>query len=165
MNLIPRGGTTGAAVLAIPGRVVDVEKWRSERKEHVAVSGPGRGAVRVDLDAVFRREYQLVVGVAARVLGSRDQAEDVAQDVFLSFGRSSVPSGSKRSTRPGFWMPRQTIHPAQSSSRRRVSDWVGFSSHTGGDTVACRSKVIQSPMNSASNRRSMVRPTLYNILK
>jgi RNA polymerase sigma factor (sigma-70 family) len=50
----------------------------------------------VDLDAVFRRHYQLVVGVAARVLGSRDQAEDVAQEVFLSFGRSSVPAGEAR---------------------------------------------------------------------
>jgi RNA polymerase sigma-70 factor (ECF subfamily) len=27
------------------------------------------------------------------VLGSRDEAEDVAQEVFLTFGRSSVPAG------------------------------------------------------------------------
>ncbi|MCU1432770.1 MAG: polymerase sigma factor, sigma-70 family, partial [Actinotalea sp.] len=38
-----------------------------------------------------RSEYARVVAVAARVLGSRDQAEDVAQEVFLSFGRSAVP--------------------------------------------------------------------------
>jgi RNA polymerase sigma-70 factor (ECF subfamily) len=50
-------------------------------------------AVRPDLEDVFRRDYPRVVAVAARVLGSRDQAEDVAQEVFLSFGRSSVPVG------------------------------------------------------------------------
>jgi DNA-directed RNA polymerase specialized sigma24 family protein len=95
MNLIPHGGVTASAVLAIP-RVAGAEKGRAVKEEHVAVSGSGRGGVRVDLDAVFRRDYQLVVGVAARVLGSRDQAEDVAQEVFLAFGRSSVPAGEAR---------------------------------------------------------------------
>jgi DNA-directed RNA polymerase specialized sigma24 family protein len=47
--------------------------------------------VRADLGEVFRREYPRVVAVAARALGSRDEAEDVAQDVFLSFGRTSGP--------------------------------------------------------------------------
>ena len=54
---------------------------------------PSRGAVRADLEEVFRAAYPRVVGVAARVLGSRDEAEDVAQEVFLAFGRSSVPAG------------------------------------------------------------------------
>ena len=49
-------------------------------------------AVRADLEVVFRRDYPQVVAVAARVLGSRDEAEDVAQEVFLTFGRSSVPA-------------------------------------------------------------------------
>ena len=61
-----------------------------ERKG-VAVSGSS-SAVRPDLEAVFRRDYPRIVAVAARVLGSRDEAEDVAQEVFLSFGRSSVPA-------------------------------------------------------------------------
>jgi RNA polymerase sigma factor (sigma-70 family) len=51
-----------------------------------------RGAVRADLEEVFRDTYSRVVAVAARVLGSRDEAEDVAQEVFLTFGRSSVPA-------------------------------------------------------------------------
>ena len=119
MDLIPHGGATAAAVLAIPRGVAGAEKGRVERKEHVAVSGSGRGAVRVDLDAVFRRDYQLVVGVAARVLGTRDQAEDVAQDVFLSFGRSSVPAGEARG-----WLCVAAAHPALNlirSGRRRIS--------------------------------------------
>ena len=50
------------------------------------------GVLRADLEQVFRADYPLVVAVAARVLGSRDGAEDVAQEVFLSFCRSSVPA-------------------------------------------------------------------------
>lgn len=83
------------------------------------MSGPVRGAVRSDLDGVFRRDYQLVVGVAARVLGSRDQADDVAQDVFLSFGRSSVPADEARG-----WLCVAAAHTALNllrSGRRRAS--------------------------------------------
>jgi RNA polymerase sigma factor (sigma-70 family) len=65
-----------------------------ERKDGVSVSSPPtRGAVRADLEEVFRSDYPRIVAVATRVLGSRDEAEDVAQEVFLSFGRSSVPAG------------------------------------------------------------------------
>ena len=52
-----------------------------------------RGGVRPDLEDVFRATYPRVVAVAARVLASRDEAEDVAQEVFLTFARSSVPAG------------------------------------------------------------------------
>ncbi len=89
------------------------------RKEHVAVAGSVGGAVRADLDAIFRRDYGLVVGVAARVLGSRDQAEDVAQEVFLSFGHSSVPAGEARG-----WLCVAAAHTALNllrSGRRRAS--------------------------------------------
>jgi len=85
----------------------------------VAVSDSARGAVRADLDEIFRRDYQLVVGVAARVLGSRDHAEDVAQDVFLSLGRSSVPAGEARG-----WLSVAAAHTALNllrSGRRRAS--------------------------------------------
>ena len=119
MNLIPHRGSTAAAVLAIPVGVAGAEDGRAERKERVAVTGSGRGALRVDMDAVFRRDYQLVVGVAARVLASRDQAEDVAQDVFLSFSRSSVPAGEARG-----WLCVAAAHTALNllrSGRRRVS--------------------------------------------
>jgi RNA polymerase sigma-70 factor (ECF subfamily) len=83
------------------------------------VSGSVAGAVRTDLNEVFRRDYRLVVGVAARVLGSRDQAEDVAQEVFLSFGRSSVPAGEA-----GGWLCVAAAHTALNllrSGRRRAS--------------------------------------------
>jgi len=91
----------------------------NERTKRVAVSGAAGGAVRTDLEEIFRRDYRRVVSVAARVLGSRDQAEDVAQEVFLAFGRSSVPAGAA-----GGWLSVAAAHTALNvlrSGRRRAS--------------------------------------------
>lgn len=77
------------------------------------------GVVRADLADVFGRHYRLVVGVAARVLGSQDEAEDVAQEVFLAFNRSSVPAGEA----PG-WLSVAAAHTALNvirSGRRRAT--------------------------------------------
>ncbi len=77
------------------------------------------GAVRGDLAEIFRRDYPRVVGVAARVLGSRDEAEDVAQEVFVSLSRSSVPAGDARG-----WLSVAAAHGALNllrSRRRRTS--------------------------------------------
>lgn len=87
------------------------------------------GAVRSDLEQVFRRDYPRVLAVAARVLGSGDGADDVAQEVFLAFGRSAVPAGEA----PG-WLAVAAAHTALNhlrSGRRRaarekaVADGVG----------------------------------------
>src|SRR5687767_12884435 len=78
-----------------------------------------RAEVRPDLEAVFRSDYPRVVAVAARVLGSRDQAEDVAQEVFLSFGRSPVPAGEAAG-----WLTVAATHTALNllrSGRRRTA--------------------------------------------
>ena len=104
--------------MTAPRAGADAER-RADGKELVAVTGSVRGAVRADLDEVFRGNYLLVVGVAARVLGSRDHAEDVAQEVFLSFGRSSVPSGEARA-----WLCVAAAHTALNhlrSGRRRAT--------------------------------------------
>jgi RNA polymerase sigma factor (sigma-70 family) len=119
MDLLRHGRAVPAAVLAAPGAVAGAAEGRDERKKRVAVSGSTRGAVRTDLDEIFRRDYQRVVGVASRVLGSRDQAEDVAQDVFLSFGRSSVPAGEAHR-----WLSIAAAHTALNllrAGRRRAS--------------------------------------------
>jgi len=84
-----------------------------------AWSQRSRTDVRPDLEAVFRSDYARVVAVAARVLGSRDQAEDVAQEVFLSFGRSAVPAGEA-----GGWLTVAATHTALNllrSGRRRTA--------------------------------------------
>jgi RNA polymerase sigma factor (sigma-70 family) len=119
MDAIRQGGAAAAAVLPASGAVAVAAEGRAEGVERVAASGSVRGAVRADLDEIFRRDYQQVVGVAARVLGSPDQAEDVAQDVFLSFGRSSVPAGEARG-----WLSVAAAHTALNllrSGRRRAS--------------------------------------------
>ncbi|MCV2490889.1 sigma-70 family RNA polymerase sigma factor [Geodermatophilus sp. YIM 151500] len=81
-----------------------------------AAAPPG---VRPDLEQVFRSDYPRVVAVAARVLGSRDWAEDVAQEVFLSFGRSSVPAGEATG-----WLTVAAAHTALNvlrAGRRRAA--------------------------------------------
>jgi RNA polymerase sigma-70 factor (ECF subfamily) len=111
MDLVQHSRVGPAAVL--PAAV----ERREERARPVA--GSSGGAVRPDLDAVFRRDYLLVVAVAGRVLGSRDSAEDVAQEVFLSFSRSSVPAGEARG-----WLSVAAAHTALNllrSGRRRAS--------------------------------------------
>jgi RNA polymerase sigma-70 factor (ECF subfamily) len=84
----------------------------------VVRTSAGRG-VRPDLEEVFRAEYAKVVGIAARVLGSRNQAEDVAQEVFLAFGRTSVPS-----EQAGGWLAVAAAHTALNllrAGRRRTA--------------------------------------------
>lgn len=75
--------------------------------------------VRPDLEQVFRSAYPRVVAVAARVLGSRYEAEDVAQEVFLTFGRSSVPAAEAAG-----WLSVAAAHTALNhlrTGRRRAS--------------------------------------------
>ena len=119
MDLVGHGGETAAPVLGTPGLLRRAAPGRDEREGREAVSSRARTAVRTDLEEVFRRDYQFVVGVAARVLETRDQAEDVAQDVFLSFGRSSVPLDEARG-----WLSVAAVHTALNllrSRRRRTS--------------------------------------------
>jgi RNA polymerase sigma factor (sigma-70 family) len=80
---------------------------------------PGGGGVRADLEQVFRAAYPRVVAVAARVLGSRHEAEDIAQEVFLAFARSSVPAGEAAG-----WLSVAAAHTALNhlrSGRRRAA--------------------------------------------
>ena len=96
---------------------------------------PPREAVRADLEQVFRTAYPRVVAVAARVLGSRNEAEDVAQEVFLSFGRSSVPAGQAVG-----WLSVAAAHTALNhlrTGRRRASrENAATGEHVAGPDVA-----------------------------
>jgi RNA polymerase sigma factor (sigma-70 family) len=97
---------------------------RAERKDAAGVT------IRPDLEQVFRAAYPRVVAVAARVLGSRDEAEDVAQETFLTFGRSAVPAGEAIG-----WLSVAAAHTALNhirSGRRRAAREEAVA----GDTVA-----------------------------
>lgn len=88
-------------------------------KGEVVASSPDGHGVRPDLEQVFRADYARVVGIAARVLGSRNQAEDVAQEVFLAFGRSTVPA-----EQAGGWLAVAAAHTALNllrTGRRRTA--------------------------------------------
>ena len=94
---------------------------------------PGAGGVRADLEQVFRATYPRVVAVAARVLGSRHEAEDVAQEVFLAFGRSSVPAGEAAG-----WLSVAAAHTALNhlrSGRRRAAREEAAGGQGGADGV------------------------------
>jgi RNA polymerase sigma factor (sigma-70 family) len=92
---------------------------RADRKDGAVPSRSLPKPVRPDLEQVFRADYPKVVAVAARVLGSRDQAEDVAQEVFLAFGRTSVPAAEAVG-----WLSVAAAHTALNlirSGRRRIA--------------------------------------------
>ena len=73
---------------------------RAERNGGVAVSTPAdRGAVRADLEQVLRTAYPRVVAVAARVLGSRDEAEDDAPS----------PDNAPGNLRADYVLPRKNL--------------------------------------------------------
>ncbi len=127
MDLVRHGRVSPAAALAAPGAVAGAAEGRAERTKRVAVSGQARGAVRADLETVFRRDYPRVVAVAARVLGSQSEAEDVAQEVFLSFGRSAVPAGEACG-----WLSVAAAHTALNhlrTGRRRTAREVTAADH------------------------------------
>jgi RNA polymerase sigma factor (sigma-70 family) len=92
MDLVGNGGAVAASGVSAARPVVAVDD-RAGRRERVTVSRPIRGAVRADLD--------------------------VAQEVFLSFGRTSVPADEARA-----WLSVAAAHTALNllrSGRRRAS--------------------------------------------
>ncbi len=110
---------------ALPAAVLPAERrgraaGRAEPEGGGAVTTlPPPAGVRADLETVFRSAYPRVVRVAARVLGSGDEAEDVAQEVFLAFGRCAVPA-----TEAAGWLSVAAAHTALNhlrSGRRRAA--------------------------------------------
>lgn len=77
------------------------------------------GASDPAFERLFLAEYARVVGVAARVLGSRSQAEDVAQEAFLSLHRR----GCSAEAWAGGWVAAAAAHGALNvirGEKRRV---------------------------------------------
>jgi RNA polymerase sigma factor (sigma-70 family) len=123
-----------AAVISAAG--TSSSTGHTERRNGVGKSSPPAAeVVRTDLERIFRATYPQVVSIAARVLGSRNEAEDVAQEVFLSFARASVPEGEALR-----WLSVATAHTAlnhiRSGRRRAVREEAAAERHTPPPDVA-----------------------------
>ena len=66
-------------------------------------------------ETLFRAEYPRVVAIATRVLGDPREAEDVAQEVFLSYHRRHAGSV----TFAGSWLHSAAVHTSLNSIRGR----------------------------------------------
>lgn len=82
------------------------------------VTTPDRERANESFDRLFVQEYRRVVAIAYRVLNDAAEAEDVAQDVFVSFSRRHHPDAPFASA----WLHRAASHLALNtlrSQRRR----------------------------------------------
>ena len=82
-----------------------------------AASERGRLALSSEQDsfeALFKAEYNRVAGIANRVLGDAQEAEDVAQEVFIDFHRLH----SAKAQYAAAWLYRASAPPSLSTSSR-----------------------------------------------
>ncbi|HKC82664.1 MAG TPA: sigma factor, partial [bacterium] len=90
--------------------------------ERPQVSRAAAKAVPAGFERLFRAEYARVVRVAYRVVGDQSDAEDVAQDVFVSFYRAHPADAAYAAA----WLHRAAAHTAlnavRSRSRRAARD-------------------------------------------
>jgi RNA polymerase sigma-70 factor (ECF subfamily) len=73
-------------------------------------------AIPAAFEQLFRAEYERVVRIAYRVVGDRTEAEDVAQDVFISFHRSQPADALYAAP----WLHRAAAHTALNMVRSRA---------------------------------------------
>lgn len=66
-------------------------------------------------ERLFIAEYRRVISIAYRILGDSDEAEDVAQDVFLSFNRGQDPQAPFAAA----WLYRAAAHLSLNAVRAR----------------------------------------------
>ncbi len=107
---------------------------RAHREVTLARKAPER-EMHPDLEPIFRQHYPYVVAVARRVLRSESDAEDVAQEVFVSFARSTVSADEARA-----WLTVAATHTAlnvlRSQRRRLAREGVLSDSQEGPDAAA-----------------------------
>jgi RNA polymerase sigma-70 factor (ECF subfamily) len=98
-----------------PGR--SAERSTAADDERVARARAGDG---VAFAEIVRRHQGLVFSLAWRMLGSRDQAEELAQDVFFQLHRSLGAIESADHLR--FWLRRVVMHRAIDRVRQRARE-------------------------------------------
>ena len=90
-----------------------------------------RAGERAAFAALVRAHQRLVYGIAARMLGDRALAEDVAQEVFLSLHRNLTSLESLAHLK--FWLRRTSTHRA--IDRLRATPDVSFAPLTAAEAV------------------------------
>ena len=78
-------------------------------------AAPVASRVPASFEALFRREYARVVAIAHRVVRDADEAEDVAQDVFVSFYRKHPADAGYAPA----WLHAAAAHTALNAIRTR----------------------------------------------
>src|SRR6185436_11429858 len=92
------------------------------RRAHATavVARPGNG---MDLETAFRQYASYVATIAYRVLGTRDELEDVVQDVFVSAHRTLRTLRDVESL--GSWLGTVTVRVCRRRLRaRRLRRWL-----------------------------------------
>ena len=79
----------------------------------MAYAVSGEAGVEDSFDHLFLREYARVAGIAYRVVGDADEAEDIAQEVFCSFYRRHSPDAPYAAS----WLYRAASHAALNAIR------------------------------------------------
>ncbi|HUQ42129.1 MAG TPA: sigma-70 family RNA polymerase sigma factor [Candidatus Limnocylindrales bacterium] len=78
-------------------------------------AAPAAPALPAAFEALFRREHPRVVAIAHRIVRDADEAEDVAQDVFVSFYRKHPADAGYASA----WLHAAAAHTALNMIRSR----------------------------------------------
>ncbi len=88
----------------------------------ISVAEMKAAAEEAEFDEIFRRYYATVYGVLARITGSPEEAEDLAQEVFLRLHERQGTLGADRNL--GGWLYRVAANVGFNAvrSRRRLRD-------------------------------------------
>ncbi len=72
-------------------------------------------------DALFYRHYDRVYGLLFRLVGARDEAEDLTQEVFLKLYRQRFAKGKSHNV--GGWLYRVAMNAGYNAIRGRKRRW------------------------------------------
>lgn len=86
----------------------------------ISMTEPEAATGEAEFDVIFRRYYPTVYGVLLRITGSREEAEDLAQEVFLRLHERQGALGTDRNL--GGWLYRVSSNVGFNAlrSRRRL---------------------------------------------
>jgi RNA polymerase sigma factor (sigma-70 family) len=82
---------------------------------HASSTAPAGPALSPSFETLFRREYPRVAAIAQRIVRDADEAEDVAQDVFVSFYRKHPADAGYAPA----WLHAAAAHTALNAIRSR----------------------------------------------